>query len=366
MSEKRANAADTYKIGVLIPMSGPAGLFGPSARNCTDMAVAEINAAGGILGRKVEVVYGDVGVPPAEATQAAVKLMLGEKVDAFVGMHDSAVREALIGAFRGKVPYVYTPTYEGGECAPGVFVLGETPDQQLAPVIPWMAKERGVKSWYLIGNDYNWPRDSNAAAKRYIADVGGRVVGEEYLPFTIDNFDANLVKIKESKADGVLVTLVGGASVGFNRSFASFGLADEMVRLGTLIEENTLLGIGAENSKNLYSSAGYFGNLETTAAKTFAERYAAKFGADAPVLNALGQSCYEGMLFLSALANKAGGFDVAAMSKAAEGLSYSGPRGTTVMHEGHVKRDIFLAEAQGISFKVVKTFANVGAGDNCT
>ncbi len=365
MSQHRAEAAETYKIGVLIPLSGPAGLFGPSARNNTDMAVDEINAAGGILGRKVEVVYADVGVPPAEATQAAVKLMLEDKVSAFIGMHDSAVREALIGVFRGRVPYVYTPTYEGGECSPGVFVLGETPDQQLAPVIPWMARERGVKSWYLIGNDYNWPRDSNAAAKRYIANVGGSVVGEEYLPFSIDNFDANLVKIKKANPDGVLVTLVGGASVGFNRSFASFGLADSAVRLGTLIEENTLLGIGAENSGNLYSSAGYFGDLETAAAKNFAKRYMAKFGADAPVLNALGQSLYEGMMFLSALATKAGGFDVGAMSKAAEGLSYDGPRGTAVMHDRHVSRDIFLAEARGISFKVVKTFPNVSAGKNC-
>ena len=261
-----AHAADPIKVGVLLPQSGPGGLFGPSCENATNLAVAEINDAGGILGRMVEPVFADVGGPPADATQAALKLWKGEKVDAFIGMHDSAVRGALTNLFKGQIPYIYTPVYEGGECSSGTYVLGETPAQQLEPVIPWMAKNKGASKWYLIGNDYNWPRDTNAAAKGYIEASGGTVVGEEYLPFTADNFDSNLAKIKSSGADAVLVTLVGGASVGFNRAFASFGLPDSVTRVGTLIEENTLAGIGAENSKNLYSSAGYFGSIDTPAA----------------------------------------------------------------------------------------------------
>lgn len=94
------------------------------------------------------------------------------------------------------------------------------------------------------------------------------------LPFTSDNFDSNLAKIKESGANAVLITLVGGASVGFNRAFGSFGLSDHVIRLGTLIEENTLAGIGADGSKNLFASAGYFASVATPAAKAFAEAYA--------------------------------------------------------------------------------------------
>src|SRR5438105_13298242 len=181
--------AKPVKIGVMIPQSGPAGLFGPSSRNCADMAAQEINARGGLAGRTVELVFSDAGVPPAEASQAALKLWKGEHAEAFIGMHDSAVRGALVGVFKGQVPYIYTPTYEGGECSPGTYVVGETPQQQLEPVLPWLAAERKLKRWYLIGNDYNWPRDTNAAAKNYIATSGGTVVGEEYLPFTVDNFD---------------------------------------------------------------------------------------------------------------------------------------------------------------------------------
>ncbi|MEZ5738827.1 MAG: ABC transporter substrate-binding protein [Burkholderiaceae bacterium] len=140
--------ADSVRIGVLIPRSGPAGLFGPSSENAAILAARQINERGGIGGRKVELVFGDVGVPPAQAVQTAMRLWKSDGVAAFVGMHDSAVREALIGRFNGAVPYVYTPVYEGGECSPAVFVVGETPAQQLQPVIPWLAKETGVSRWY--------------------------------------------------------------------------------------------------------------------------------------------------------------------------------------------------------------------------
>ncbi|CZF81637.1 Aliphatic amidase expression-regulating protein [Grimontia celer] len=362
----RALAAETVKLGVMIPQSGPAGLFGPSCKNCTEMAVEEINKSGGILGKQVEVFYADAGGSPSEALKNAVRLYKGEKVDAFIGMHDSAVRGALTNLFKGEVPYIYTPIYEGGECAEGTYVLGETPAQQLAPVIPWLAKNNKVSKWYLIGNDYNWPRDSNAAAKDYIKAAGGDVVGEEYLPFSADNFDSSLAKIKASGADAVLITLVGGASVSFNRAFANFGLDKQALRLGTLIEENTLAGIGAENAARLYSSSGYFQNINSPKAAAFAERYYEKFGSDAPALNALGESCYDGVYLFKALANEAKGVAAEKIASASEGASFSSPRGNMTLTKGHVDKDIYLAEAVDGRFRVVETFENVPSGSTCS
>jgi ABC-type branched-subunit amino acid transport system substrate-binding protein len=236
----------------------------------------------------------------------------------------------------------------------------------LKPVIPWLASNKGTSKWYLIGNDYNWPRDTNKAAKGYIAASHGTVVGEDYLPFAVDNFDSNLAKIKQSGANAVLVTLVGGASVGFNRAFASFGLADSVLRLGTLIEENTLAGIGAQSSKNLFSSAGFFAAVDTPTVKAFDKKYADKFGAKAPALNTLGESCYDGLLFLDALAKKAGSLKVADLDSAADkGVSYDSPRGKLTYKKGEVASNIYLAEASGASFKIVKTFENVSSGGTC-
>jgi len=364
-SSAGVHAASTFNVAVMLPMSGPAGLFGPSAKACAELAVQTINARGGVLGRTINPLFGDAGLPPAEASQAALKLWKGQGAQAVIGMHDSAVRGALVGLFKGQVPYFYTPVYEGGECARGTYVNGETPAQQLAPVIPWLAAERKPKKWYLIGNDYVWGRNTNAAAKGYIAQTGAQVVGDEYLPFTADNFDSSLARIRDSGADAVLVSLVGGASVTFNKAFASFGLADKMIRLGSLIEENTLAGIGLANARNLYSSAGYFVSLETPAAKAFSEAYFKRFGAQAPALNGLAESVYEGFLMLEAIAARAKSLDVAKMEPASEGASYSGPRGAVTMRARHVEQDIFLAEVGEKGFRVVKTFAHIASGQTC-
>jgi urea transport system substrate-binding protein len=358
-------AQSPLNVAVMLPLSGPAGLFGPSAKACAELAVQTLNAKGGVLGRSINLLVGDAGLPPAEASQAALKLWKGSGAQVVIGMHDSAVRGALVGLFKGQVPYFYTPVYEGGECAKGTYVNGETPAQQLAPVIPWLASERKPKKWYMIGNDYIWGRNTNAAAKGYITQTGAQVVGDEYLPFTVDNFDSSLARIRDSGADAVLVSLVGGASVGFNKAFASFGLADKAIRLGTLIEENTLAGIGAANARNLYSSAGYFANIQTPAAKAFSEAYFKKFGAQAPALNGLAESVYEGFLMLDAIAAKAKSLEVAKMDPASEGASYNGPRGAVTMHARHVEQDIYLADVDDKGFRVVKTFPRIASGQTC-
>lgn len=364
-SSAGVRAASTLNVAVMLPMSGPAGLFGPSAKACAELAVQTINARGGVLGRTINPLFGDAGLPPAEASQAALKLWKGQGAQAVIGMHDSAVRGALVGLFKGQVPYFYTPVYEGGECARGTFVNGETPAQQLAPVIPWLAAERKPKKWYLIGNDYIWGRNTNAAAKGFIAQTGAQVVGDEYLPFTADNFDSSLARIRDSGADAVLVSLVGGASVTFNKAFASFGLADKAIRLGSLIEENTLAGIGLANARNLYSSAGYFASIQTPAAKAFSDAYLKRFGAQAPALNGLAESVYEGFLMLEAIAVRAKSLDVAKMEPASEGASYSGPRGAVTMHARHVEQDIYLADVGEKGLRVVKTFAHIASGQTC-
>ena len=101
---KYANAASDFKIGLFIPLSGPAALFGPSAKNCGELAIDEVNKSGGVLGRQAKLYIADAGVPPAEAAKSAVRLMLRDKVDLIVGNHDSAVRQAIVGAVKGKIP----------------------------------------------------------------------------------------------------------------------------------------------------------------------------------------------------------------------------------------------------------------------
>lgn len=355
------------KIGMLVPETGAAGIFGPSTKNSANLAAKEINAAGGINGEQIELVFSDSGLDPANVVQSVIKLWKGDKIQALVGMHNSAVREAVQNKIGGELPYVYTPVHAGAQCQAGLYITGETPDQQLGPGIPFLMKKEKVKKWYLIGHDYSWPRNTNKVAKEVIANAGGSVVGEEYLPLSGLEYDSSLQKIKASGADAVLITFVGGGSVGFNKAFAGFGLDKQAIRLGTLMEENTLAGIGKGNTNRLYNVAGYFGNLDTKSAKAFAEKYYAAYGNEAR-LNGLGESAYEGLKLLAAIANKAGSFKIVALEKAAEGIRFESPRGRdgkATMRGRHVVQAIYLADGSSGEYEVIETFRPVKSAEAC-
>src|SRR3984893_5280083 len=164
-----ARAAKDFKIGLFIALSGPASLFGPTQQASAELAVEELNKAGGIMGRPITLLPTDAGGPPAETTKSAVRLMLEDKVDLFIGSHDSATREAVVATIKGRVPYIYTPVYEGGECSFNTYVIADTPEQQIRPSVTWMVKEHKAKSFYLIGDDYVLRRQSNEHAKKNIA-----------------------------------------------------------------------------------------------------------------------------------------------------------------------------------------------------
>ena len=325
------------------------------------LAAEEINRdTGGILGSGIALEFIDVGQGSAVFMKELERL-LSDNCRALIGAHDSAVRNIVSRHVRGNIPYIYTPPYEGDETGKGLFVLGETPYQQLSPVIPWLMQEKQVNTWFMIGNGYQWPYTTNWLARQFIGLIGGEVLGEEYAPFGSENFNHVLRRIEETCPDAVLITLVGSDSIEFNRAFAEMGLADKVVRYSPLIEENTLLGIGAECSRGIFSSSGYFTCLDTEANRNFMARYASRFGENAPMLNVVGQSCYDGLHFLAGLTNKAKSLDVQKLTSVTEEFILHSPRGQMVMHNMHSTKTIYLAEADGINFKIIGTFTGVPA-----
>jgi len=361
-----AAAAEPFKIGLVIALSGPASLFGPTQKASAELATDEINKAGGIMGRQIKLFPIDGGGPPAESTKSVVRAMLEDKVDLIIGSHDSATREALVATIKGKVPYIYTPVYEGGECAFNTYVIADTPEQQIRPSITWLMKERGIKTFYMIGNDYVWPHKSNDHAKKYIAENGGKVVGEEYVPLGAPNkFEEVVTRIKSVKPDAVLITVIGADNVNFNRTFAGFGLDKDIARLSLLLEENTLKGIGAENSKNLYSCMSYFANIPVEANKKFKAAYFAKFGDKAPQLSIIGVDCFAGVNCAKALVEKAGGTNGHKCMAASNGLTFESASGKMTMYGQHVDKNMFLADCKGTEFNIIKTFEAVKHGEAC-
>ena len=363
-----AKAAGEFKMATFLALSGPASLFGPTQTACAKLAVDQINAAGGIGGNKVTVIPADGGATPAEAAKAAIRLMLRDKVDLVLGSHNSAVREAIVAALKGRVPYVYTPLYEGGECNSNVYVTADSPQQQVQPSISWLAKTLGAKTYYLIGNDYVWPHKTNEQAKKYIAAAGGKVVGEEYLPLGAPNkFEDAVTRIKAKKPDLVVITLVGGDNVNFNRTFAGFGLDKSIKRVSYLLEELTLSGIGDKSSNGLYSAMSYFVNEKSEANEKFKASFAKAFAPKPPPLSMLGADVYSGIYCAKALVERAGGTkDAGKLMAAANNLSYKTATGTGAMTNRHVVKDMYLAECKGTSFDIVETFKAVAHGQTCS
>ncbi|MEA2269741.1 MAG: urea transport system substrate-binding protein [Solirubrobacteraceae bacterium] len=343
-------------VAVLIPLHGSAGIFGPSCELCARLAADEINAAGGLLGREVRLRVVDGAGPPERVADEIDALVSTGAVDMVVGWHISAVRKAVAPRIAMRVPYVYTAMYEGGEQTPGVFLVGETPDTQLLPAMRWLAHECGVQRWCIVGNDYIWPRRTAAVAQGFAEEIGSRVCEEMFVPLGTDRFPQVIGRLTASRADGVLMLLVGQDAVHFNRAFADAGLDEKFWRLSTCVDENTLLASGADGTHRLCATAAYFASLATPESMAFGARYTARFGRHAPPLNSIGESCYEGMLLLSALVREARSIDVRDMCTAARSLGYAGPRGDLAVRDGHLDQRIYLAGANGLGFEVIAQF----------
>ncbi|WP_233272041.1 substrate-binding domain-containing protein [Mycolicibacterium smegmatis] len=343
---------DTVDIALVVPFSGPAGIYGPSCESCAELAIADINAGPGLLGRQVRLVPVDGSRAPAEvAAEIAALINLGV-IDAVTGWHISPVRKAIARVTANRVPYVYGPLYEGGERTPGLFLTGETPSGQLLPAMDWMKSEYGIDRWVVIGNDYVWPRETGSAARMHARANGQPLVGEMYFPLGTDDFSTAIRHVERSEATGVLLLLVGGDGVTFNRQFAATGLGAAVPRLSPHVEENMLMASGVESTQGLFASAGYFEALNTTASMDFARHYYSRFGPAAPALNSIGESCYEALTLFVTLVSRAGSLDIVAMTGAAADLTYTSPRGDVRMCGNQMSQDIYIAEAMGLDFEV--------------
>ena len=340
-----------FVVGLLVPINGSAGIWGPSSIACAQLAQAEINAAGGLLDRRLQLRIVDSSDEALDVGHVTGELMRTGAIDAIVGMHTSQVRERVLRDVARQIPYVYTPLYEGGERTPGVFAIGETPGQQLRPAIEHLMQRYRAQRWMFIGNDYCWPRVSHRLAARYVGDRGGVVLADRYLPFGVEDHAQLLDEIRRLKPHALLLSLVGQDAVNFNRAFGRCGLSRDVFRLSCAIEENGLLAMGADNTDGLFVSSGYFGSLENDANMAFKERYHNHFGERAPTLNSLGQSTYEGMHFMAALARRAADEEAPLIGPLVTPLAFHSVRGTRYFGNDQCSQTTFLAQARGHLFE---------------
>ncbi|GAA5168673.1 substrate-binding domain-containing protein [Pseudonocardia eucalypti] len=345
--------ASTWRVAMVIPLQGPAGLFGPSCEAISQLAAHELNQEGGILGREVRVRIVDGGAPPERVAAELGRLLRDGEVDAVTGWHISSVRHALAPVLADRVPYVYTSLYEGGERRAGIYCCGEVPRFQIRPALHWLREHLAVRRWHIVGDDYVWPRGSAVAVRRYARELDLDIVGESFVRLGSGAAGRMAERVAASGCDGVLMLLVGQDAVRFNRRFGALGLHERIVRYSPLMEENMLLASGAGATRNLFVSAGYFRSLVTADALDLVGRYTGLHGATAPPLNNMAESCYEGMHTMARLAGRAGSADLRALNAAIDGVAYHGPRGTVEFHGPQAAQHVYLAVADGHDFDVI-------------
>jgi ABC-type branched-subunit amino acid transport system substrate-binding protein len=344
-----------FRVALLIPMCGAAGLWAPSCIASAQVAVNELNQATGIAGRQVQMIMIDSALEAHTPVEELVNSLIETgSIDAIVGMHISAIRQRLVKIVNSRVPYIYTPLYEGGECTPGVFTIGDTPPAQLGRAMERLQRDFKLRSWAMIGNDYVWPRASNSYAKTKLQEMGGNLVYEQYLPFGAGDLSTHIEAIAGSGADAVLMSLVGQDAVDFNRLFGAYGLDRNMIRLSCALEENALLASGAENLKRLFSSASYFASVDTLENAVFREKYHGFHGDRAPVLNAIGQSTYEGMQFLASLMGRPKSDWRQRRFSVGNPIEYKSVRKAKYGSNAFNGAPIYLARANGVLFDDIK------------
>ena len=331
-------------------------MWAPSCDAGALLAAAELNASGGVIGQSVELVLADAGVTAAEAARAAAMLVEVEAVGAVVGMHPSNVRDAVKRQIGARAPYVYTPQYEGGERGRGVLAIGSTDEDVLRPTIPWFVEHKRARRFFLLGNDYVWPRTGSITANTVVGAAGGQVVGGTTIPFGSFDYSAPLAAIRRARPDVVITFLVGLEAITFHRAFAAAGLAPLMLRFSQAMDETVLYGVGAENAENLYAASNYIGDVHTREDDRFRELYHDSFGGAAPPTNVFARSCYDGVHLVAGLARLTGRRNPAAMALQ---LAQMGPFGAMQRlrpeTEASPRAPVHLVAADGLGFRLIAT-----------
>jgi urea ABC transporter urea binding protein len=330
----KAQEGDTIKIGILHSLSGTIAIIETSLHNAELLAIEEINANGGVMGKKIEPVIEDPQSLVQVFAEKAKKLLLNDKVTAVLGCYTSASRQSVLPVFEEYNGLLLYPTlYEAQECSKNCFYTGAVPNQQLDDFEPWIVENLGRKKCYMIGSNYIYPKETNREWKALLEKSGAENVGEEYAPLGHTEFSTVINNIANSGADYVFSTLVGDSIVAFYKQFKQFGFTPEDVPICTPITtEQETAAMGAENAAGHYTSFNYFQTVETAENKSFVDRYKAKFGAN-EVTNAVMEAAYFQTYLLAQAIEKSGTDTDALIFEGLPGQEFTAPQGPVKIDE---------------------------------
>jgi urea transport system substrate-binding protein len=360
-SSDSATTKETVKIGVLHSLSGTMAISEVSLRDAVQMAVDEINAKGGVLGKQIEPVIVDPASDWDLFAEKAKELLIDKKVSAVFGCWTSVSRKSVLPVFEQNNGLLFYPVqYEGEECSNSVIYTGATPNQQLIPAAEYLMSEKGggYKKFYLLGTDYVFPRTANKILKAYLLSKGipKENIIEEYTPFHHQDYQTIISKVKRFAADGkacILSTINGDSNVPFYKEFANQGLSSATCPIMAFsVAEDELRSMDTEFLVGHLAAWNYFQSNDLPENKKFVadfKAFCAKKGlpggdkrvTDDPICWA-----YTGVYLWAKAAEKAGSFEVSKVRNALYGLDYPSPDGLVKMdpRNHHLAKPVVIGE----------------------
>lgn len=331
----------TVTVGQLHSITGTMAISETGSVEAERLAIEQINAMGGVLGRQIKIVQEDGASDWPTFAEKAKKLIVNDKVAAVFGCWTSASRKAVLPIFEKENNMLYYPTfYEGLEASKNVVYTGQEATQQIIWGLDWAYENLGARTFYLIGSDYIWPRTSNKIARNHIErylkqkDPSCKVVGEEYYPLGHTNFRSLINKVRLKKPDVIYSIIVGGSNVAWYKQLKAAGITSDKYNLLTIsTTEDELLGIGGENAEGFYSCMKYFQSLDNENNKKFVAAFKERWGEDS-VIGDVTQAAYLGPWIWKAAVEKAGSFDIDKIHAAHGGIELSdAPEGYVRVHD---------------------------------
>ncbi|MFB9325640.1 urea ABC transporter substrate-binding protein [Paenibacillus aurantiacus] len=341
-------AGGEIKVGILHSLSGTMAISEVSVKDAEMMAIEEINAKGGVLGKKLVPVLEDGASDWPTFAEKARKLISEDKVATVFGGWTSASRKAMLPVFEELGGLLWYPVqYEGLESSPNIFYTGATTNQQIVPAVTWLLENRG-KKFYLLGSDYVFPRTANKIIKEQLKAEGGELVGEEYTPLGHTDYSTIISKIKEAKPEVVFNTLNGDSNVAFFKQLKDAGItAQDLTTLSVSVAEEEIRGIGADVLAGHLAAWNYYQTTDTPANKTFVENYKKKYGEDRVTADPI-EAGYDAVYLWAAAVEKAGSTDVAKVKEAAKELEWDAPEGKVKIdgETQHLYKTVRIGEVQ--------------------
>jgi urea transport system substrate-binding protein len=346
------------KVGILHSLSGTMAISETTLKEVEEMAIKEINDAGGVKvgdkSYKIVAISEDGASDWPTFAEKSQKLIDSDNVAVVFGGWTSASRKAMLPVYESKNHMLFYPIqYEGQECSRNIFYTGAVPNQQAEPAVDWLMKEFGDKlgkKVYLVGSDYVYPRTANTIIKEQMKALGGETVGEDYIPLGNTEVAPIIAKIKKAFPDGGIIinTLNGDSNVALFKQFKASGIDPEKYPIMSFsIAEEEIRQIGPEYTTGTYATWNYFMSLDTPASKKFTEDFQAMYGADR-VVGDPAESAYNMVYLWKNAVEKAGTYeDLDAVRTAMIGIKFAAPQGEIEMYPNHhTSERVLIGEAE--------------------